>query len=165
MRLALVTDAWFPQVNGVVRTLSTVRGELERARAAGQLQRAMVHARRLLELDPGDPALVAVASEIEAAIRDKELEQLCEMALSYAADGDVELALKIAGRIERMAPESPRYRQLRAYLDEETARRKAKTLTGLAGDQLAVGDLEAALASVSAVAVVLGWHHRVAAPL
>ncbi|MGE0724536.1 MAG: glycosyltransferase family 4 protein, partial [Alphaproteobacteria bacterium] len=31
MRLALVTDAWFPQVNGVVRTLSTVRGELERA--------------------------------------------------------------------------------------------------------------------------------------
>ena len=31
MHLALVTDAWFPQVNGVVRTLSTVKGELERA--------------------------------------------------------------------------------------------------------------------------------------
>lgn len=30
MRILLVTDAWFPQVNGVVRTLSTVKGELER---------------------------------------------------------------------------------------------------------------------------------------
>lgn len=30
MRIALVSDAWMPQVNGVVRTLSTVVGELER---------------------------------------------------------------------------------------------------------------------------------------
>lgn len=29
MKLLLVSDAWFPQVNGVVRTLSTVRKELE----------------------------------------------------------------------------------------------------------------------------------------
>ena len=29
MRIALVTDAWFPQVNGVVRTLSRVKQELE----------------------------------------------------------------------------------------------------------------------------------------
>lgn len=29
LRIAIVTDAWFPQVNGVVRTLATVRGELE----------------------------------------------------------------------------------------------------------------------------------------
>jgi len=29
MRVALVTDAWFPQVNGVVRTLSTVKSKLE----------------------------------------------------------------------------------------------------------------------------------------
>lgn len=28
MRIALVTDAWFPQVNGVVRTLASVTGEL-----------------------------------------------------------------------------------------------------------------------------------------
>jgi glycosyltransferase involved in cell wall biosynthesis len=28
MRIAIVTDAWYPQVNGVVRTLDTVRGEL-----------------------------------------------------------------------------------------------------------------------------------------
>ncbi|WP_157217440.1 glycosyltransferase family 4 protein [Flavisphingomonas formosensis] len=30
MRIILVTDAWSPQVNGVVRTLKAVRGELER---------------------------------------------------------------------------------------------------------------------------------------
>jgi glycosyltransferase involved in cell wall biosynthesis len=30
VRILLVTDAWFPQVNGVVRTLSTVSAELER---------------------------------------------------------------------------------------------------------------------------------------
>ncbi|MGB7405777.1 MAG: glycosyltransferase, partial [Pacificimonas sp.] len=29
MRIAIVTDAWTPQVNGVVRTLETVRCELE----------------------------------------------------------------------------------------------------------------------------------------
>src|SRR6185503_19635 len=28
MRIAIVSDAWLPQVNGVVRTLDTVRGEL-----------------------------------------------------------------------------------------------------------------------------------------
>ncbi|PAX08401.1 glycosyltransferase family 4 protein [Sphingomonas lenta] len=30
MRIAIVTDAWAPQVNGVVRTLQALRGELER---------------------------------------------------------------------------------------------------------------------------------------
>ena len=30
MRIVLVTDAWFPQVNGVVRTLSTVTEMLRR---------------------------------------------------------------------------------------------------------------------------------------
>lgn len=30
MRIVIVTDAWSPQVNGVVRTLLTIRGELER---------------------------------------------------------------------------------------------------------------------------------------
>ena len=29
MRIAIVTDAWSPQINGVVRTLNSVRGELE----------------------------------------------------------------------------------------------------------------------------------------
>ena len=31
MRIAIVTDAWEPQVNGVVRTLRAVLGELEKA--------------------------------------------------------------------------------------------------------------------------------------
>ena len=30
MRIAIVSDAWEPQVNGVVRTLQAVRAELER---------------------------------------------------------------------------------------------------------------------------------------
>ena len=30
MRIAIVTDAWSPQVNGVVRTWQAVRAELER---------------------------------------------------------------------------------------------------------------------------------------
>ncbi|MEK6723088.1 MAG: glycosyltransferase family 1 protein, partial [Pseudomonadota bacterium] len=29
MRIMIVTDAWTPQVNGVVRTLQTIRAELE----------------------------------------------------------------------------------------------------------------------------------------
>ncbi|MEL0321701.1 MAG: glycosyltransferase family 1 protein, partial [Gammaproteobacteria bacterium] len=28
--VVIVTDAWFPQVNGVVRTLSTTKAELEK---------------------------------------------------------------------------------------------------------------------------------------
>lgn len=30
MRILIVSDAWFPQINGVVRTLNTVRGELQK---------------------------------------------------------------------------------------------------------------------------------------
>ena len=30
MKLAIATDAWFPQVNGVVRTLSATMVELDR---------------------------------------------------------------------------------------------------------------------------------------
>jgi tetratricopeptide (TPR) repeat protein/predicted Ser/Thr protein kinase len=127
--------------------VANARAQMERARAEGQLPKALVLARRLLELDPQDQALRAAAAEIEAAIHEKELEQLSEMALSYAAEGDIDLAVTIAGRIERMAPESARYIQLRAYLNEETARRKAKALTAQAGDRLAEGDLEGALVS------------------
>ncbi|MBX9633487.1 MAG: glycosyltransferase, partial [Magnetospirillum sp.] len=31
MRILVVSDAWFPQINGVVRTLDTLRTELEKA--------------------------------------------------------------------------------------------------------------------------------------
>ena len=30
MKILIVTDAWFPQVNGVVRTLDTIRREVEK---------------------------------------------------------------------------------------------------------------------------------------
>ena len=54
--------------------------------------------RRLMELAPGDKDAAAAAKQIEGAIQDRQVEQLCETALAYAADGDMELAGKIAGQ-------------------------------------------------------------------
>lgn len=68
------------------------------------------------EVGPRAPA------EEEAAIREQEVEQVAAMALTYAADGDLELALKIAAKVERLAPGSTRHRELKSYLAEEGAR-------------------------------------------
>ncbi len=127
--------------------IARMRAEVERARAEGQLQRAMVTCRRLLELAPGDQEAVALAKQIEGAAQDHQVEQLCETALGYAADGDMDLAGKIMGKVEKLAPESPRYRQLKVYLAEESARRAAKDLTATAQDHLAFGNLEEARAA------------------
>ncbi len=131
----------------VEREMSEIRAGMERARADGQLQKALSLCRRLLELDPDDQALVRTAQAIEASILEKEVEQLSSMALGYAADGDMELAQKIAGRIGRLAPDSPRYAQLRSYLEEERARRTAEALTATAQEHLALGNLEEARAA------------------
>jgi tetratricopeptide (TPR) repeat protein len=69
------------------------------------------------------------------------------MALVYAADGDLELALKIAAKVERLAPGSPRYRDLKSYLAEEGARRTADALTATAQEHLALGNLDEAVAA------------------
>jgi serine/threonine-protein kinase len=127
--------------------IARMRGEVERARAEGQLQRAMVTCRRLLELAPGDQEAAALAKQVEAAAQDHQVEQLCETALGYAADGDMDLAGKIMGKVEKLAPESPRYRQLKVYLADESARRAAKDLTATAQDHLAFGNLEEARAA------------------
>jgi len=124
-----------------------MRAEVERARAEGQLQRALVTCRRLMELAPGDKDAAAAAKQIEGAIQDRQVEQLAETALAYAADGDMELAGKILGKVEKLAPESPGHRKLKTYLAEETSRRAAKALTATAQDHLAFGNLEAARAS------------------
>jgi len=120
---------------------------VEQARAEGQIQRALVICRRLLELVPQDKEAAAVAKQIEDAIQDRQVAQLCETALSYAADGDMELAEKIMGKVQKLAPESPRYRQLKAYLAEESSRREANALTATAQDHLAFGNLEEARAA------------------
>jgi tetratricopeptide (TPR) repeat protein len=124
--------------------IARMRADVERARAEGQLQRALLTCRRLLELVPGDKEAAAIAKQIEAAAQERQGEQLCETALAYAADGEMELAGKILTKVEKLAPESPRLRQLKAYLAEESARRAAKTLITKAQDLLAVGNLEEA---------------------
>jgi tetratricopeptide (TPR) repeat protein/predicted Ser/Thr protein kinase len=127
--------------------IARMRAEVERARAEGQLQGALVTCRRLMELAPGDKDAAATAKQLEAAVQDRQIGQLCETALAYAADGDMELAGKIMGKVEKLAPESPRYRQLKTYLAEESSRRAAKALTAAAQDHLAFGNLEEARAA------------------
>jgi tetratricopeptide (TPR) repeat protein len=127
--------------------IARMRAEVERARAEGQLQRAVLTCHRLMELAPGDKEAAATAKQVEAAIQDRQVEQLCETALSYAADGDMELAGKILGKVEKFAPASPRHSQLKTYLAEESSRRAAKALTAKAQDALALGNLEEARAA------------------
>ena len=124
--------------------IARMRKEVERARSEGQPQRALETCRRLVELAPDDQDAAAMAKQVEGAVQDRQVEQLCETALAYAADGDMELSGKIMGKVERLAPESPRYRQLKTYLAEESARRAAQDLTAKAQDHLAFGNLEEA---------------------
>ena len=81
MRILLVTDAWLPQVNGVVRTLDTVRGELERlghhvkvvapaefatvpCPTYPEIRLAVAPARKLARLfDAHDPDAIHIATE------------------------------------------------------------------------------------------------------
>jgi serine/threonine-protein kinase len=131
----------------VNREAAELRAELERARSEGQLQKALTLCRRLLELTPGDAALGRLSSEIEAAIKEREVEQLCGMAISYAADGELDLARKIAGKIERLDPSSPRFLELKNYIEEEGARRAAEALVATARDHLGLGNLAEAKAA------------------
>ncbi len=116
--------------------MGDLRAAVDRARAEGHSQKAHSLCQKLLEQNPEDGEVSRLAAEIQASIQDKEVEQLCGLALSYAADADTELAQKIAGKIERLAPKSARYLQLRSYLDEEVKRRKAQALIATAADHL-----------------------------
>jgi serine/threonine protein kinase len=135
-----------------------LRGLVAQALSEGQLQKALGFCHRLLEIRPGDPEATKVASEIESSIRDREVEDLCRMALSYASDGEADLARKIASKIERIAPQSRRLAQLRKYLDEEQTRRQAEALTGTAREYLADGQLAEALAAAEEALAVYPQH-------
>jgi tetratricopeptide (TPR) repeat protein len=123
-----------------------LRAEMEEAMVGGRLPKALDLCRRLLAMNPGDAAAREQAAAIEAAVHHQEVEQLCGMALGYAADGDLPLARKIADRILKLAPGDPRYERLDAYLTEESGRRAAVALLASARDQLALGNLEEARA-------------------
>jgi len=133
--------------------------DVEQARAAGQLQKALQLCARLRQLDP--PRGGRLAGEVEAAIRGQELEQIAAMALSYAADGELDLAFKIAAKMERLSPDSPRHRELKSYLAEERARRTADLLIATAQEHLVLGNLDEAVAAAEE-ALSLNPSHAVA---
>jgi tetratricopeptide (TPR) repeat protein/tRNA A-37 threonylcarbamoyl transferase component Bud32 len=131
----------------VEQEMSDIRTEMEEARATGHLQRALTLCQRLLDLNPDDDGLRGVEAEIQSTIHAKEVEQLSSQALAYAADGDVDLALKIAGRIERIAPNSPAFQELRRYLEDQRRYVQVTALTATAQEHLVQGELEEARAA------------------
>jgi serine/threonine-protein kinase len=131
---------------------------LTRARAEGHLHLALDVCQRLLESDPEDETARRAASEIEAVLRDREVEQLVGLALSYAADGEMELAGLVAEKVEQVAPWSPRYLQLQIYLDDEGARRKADDLAAAAREYLERGNLVAAREAAQQALTMLPGH-------
>ena len=132
--------------------------EMTRARAEDQLERALEICAKLLDADPEDERARRSASEIEAVIQDREVEELVGVALSYAADGEMELAARIAEKVERVAPWSPRYLQLQVYLDEETARIRADDLAASARESLSRGETAEARAAAEQALAVLPGH-------
>src|SRR5262249_39587567 len=132
---------------GVEKEMSDLRSEIKRARSDGQLQKALSLAQKWVEQNPNDADAKAALVDIQASIRDKEVEQLCGMALAYVADGETDLAFKIAEKIERMAPKAQRYLDLKKYLQEERTRGAAEALTATARDHLGLGNLEEARAA------------------
>ena len=142
----------------VDRELTELRGEIDGARNAGQLQRALSLCKRVLEFNPEDVGVARVAAEIESEVHDRQVEELAEQARSYAASGDVELAQKIAGRIEKLAPGSPRYRELKELLDFQSGRQRVMDLTKQSQEHIAQGNLVEALAAAEAALALDGTY-------
>jgi len=129
-----------------------------RARAEDRLEEAMEGCRKLLELDRDDEAARRAMSEIESVLIDREVDALVGMALTYAADGEFDLATDIAEKVERLAPWSPRYLRLQVYLDEEGARRKADALVTTAREHLAAGRAQDAREAVREALATMPSH-------
>jgi serine/threonine protein kinase len=132
--------------------------ELTQARAEDRLDDALDLGRRLLDLDPDDEWTHRTVSEIESQMREREVDELVGMALAHAADGEIALAARIAEKVERLAPWSPRYLQLQVYLDEETARQSANRLVAAGRAHLADGRREEARAAASEALSLLPEH-------
>lgn len=140
----------------VDRELTEIRGEIDDARSSGQLQRALSLCKRVLEVNPDDVGVARVAAEIETAIHERQVEELADQARSYAASGDVELAQKIASRIQKLAPESPRYHELKERLDFQAGRQRVMDLTREAQEHIAQGSLVEALAAAEGALAIDG---------
>jgi len=125
-----------------------ILAELTRARAEDRLQDAMDVCRKLLTLDPDDIAARRALSDVESVILSREADELVGQALTLAADGDIAKATRLAEKVERLAPWSPRYLELQVYLDEEGARREADDLVVAAEEHQAAGRDEEARAAM-----------------
>jgi Protein kinase domain len=135
-----------------------VRDVAERLRATDAAAGEEPHASLEIRFDDGpplpapvlaestDPATRAAAAELETAVLDREVEQLCGLALAHAADGELAQAEAVAARIGVLAAHDPRLARLRPYLEEERGRRAAIALLASARDQLALGQLDEARA-------------------
>jgi serine/threonine-protein kinase len=142
----------------VEHELAEIRSEAERAHAEGRFQQAITLCRKVLELNPDDAEAARLAAEVQAAMHEREAEQLSGMALAYAADGDMELALKIADRLARLAPGNAKAQDLRRYLEEEAGRRTAEALVATAQEHLALGNLDEARAAAEEALEALPSH-------
>jgi serine/threonine protein kinase len=100
------------------------------------------------------------ASEVEATTREKEVEELVGMSLAYAADGDLDLATRIADRVGRIAPGSERSRALAGYLAEEGDRLAAEARAAAAAQGLVRRRVEAATLASAALDHFLRNDHR-----
>jgi tetratricopeptide (TPR) repeat protein len=125
----LVRDA-VPRLRGASPPVDRERlvTALTQARAEDRLDHALELGRKLADLDPDDEWARRTVAEIEAARNEQDVDELVGLALSHAADGDIDLAVQVAEKVERLAPWSPRYLRLQVYLDEEKARREADRL-------------------------------------
>jgi tetratricopeptide (TPR) repeat protein len=136
-----------PAVSEVPPEREALLAALTQARAEDRLEDALDTCRKLLDLDPEDEMARRSLSEVESVLLNREVDELVGMALTYAADGEIELATGIAEKVERLAPWSPRYLQLQVYLDEEAARRAADRLLATAREHVQQGRVPEARAA------------------
>jgi serine/threonine protein kinase len=132
--------------------------ELTRARAEDRLEDALDACRKLLALDPDDEMARRSLSEVESVVLTREADELVGQALAHAADGKLELATRLAEKVERLAPWSPRYLELQVYLDEESARRAADRLVATAQASRAEGRHQEARAALEGALAAMPGH-------
>jgi tetratricopeptide (TPR) repeat protein len=151
LREAAVAAAHHPEREELVTALT-------QARAESRLEDALEAGRRLVDLDGEDEWARRTLAEIESAQREREVDELVGLALSHAADGEIETATQIAEKIERLAPWSPRYLQLQVYLDEEKARQTADRHVAAGREQLRDGHHAAARAAAKEALAAMPGH-------
>jgi glycosyltransferase involved in cell wall biosynthesis len=115
MRLALVSDAWFPQVNGVVRTLSTVKAELE----------ALGHEVAVIAPDQFRTVACPTYPEIRLAVLPRRglrrrLDRLAPNAIHIATEGPLGMAARAYCRRRGLAFTTSFHTRFPEYVEART---------------------------------------------